>query len=219
VLTRANGMYLVQGLEVGGPYTVTVRGIGYGDFVREDVYVRLSQSTRVDAQLSVQAVQLEALDITVRARRTSAPTRQGVVHADLRHARLARADVQPRLRRPAEAVAAGRGQRRPAGAYNRFNTITLDGANQSERFNLASTGGVPGGSAGGKIVSMDAIKEFSVIALAERRAPGQLRGHARQRRQQERHERVQGGGIFTYRSNEDVLGFNLVGEDRASSSR
>jgi hypothetical protein len=160
-------VYLVQGLEVGGPYTVTMRGIGYGDFVREDVYVRLSQSTRVDAQLSVQAVAARGAGRHGGRTADFTPDAPGRRDADLRHAGHARADVQPRLRRPPEAVAAGglsggsSGQRR--GAYNRFNTITIDGANQSERFNLGSTGGVPGGSAGGKIVSMDAVKEFRVM--------------------------------------------------------
>src|SRR5947208_11312696 len=39
--TRANGYYYVQGLEVGGPYTVTVRRIGYQQAERNGVTVSL----------------------------------------------------------------------------------------------------------------------------------------------------------------------------------
>src|SRR5205823_4939443 len=47
VSTRENGQYFVQGLEVGGPYTVVVRRIGMGQQTKTDVMVRLSQTTRV----------------------------------------------------------------------------------------------------------------------------------------------------------------------------
>jgi hypothetical protein len=216
VLTRANGMYLVQGLEVGGPYTVTVRGIGYGDFVREDVYVRLSQSTRVDAQLSVQAVALEALDITVARTADFTPTRQGVVTqiSDTLVTRIPTfsRDFVDLLKLSPQVVGNSGG-----GAYNRFNTITLDGANQSERFNLGSTGGVPGGSAGGKIVSMDAIKEFSVSLSPSDVRQGNFVGMLVNAVSKSGTNEFRGGGIFTYRSNEDVLGFNLVGDQLRAS--
>ena len=47
-LTRSTGQYLVQGLEVGGPYTVSFTSIGYQTFERNDVFVRLSAATRVE---------------------------------------------------------------------------------------------------------------------------------------------------------------------------
>src|SRR3989441_5895193 len=59
--TRENGLFLVQGLEVGGPYTVTVRAIGQQPFQRDNVDVELSVATRVDVQLTGQAVQLEGI--------------------------------------------------------------------------------------------------------------------------------------------------------------
>src|SRR5690606_36078371 len=61
-VTRENGQFLIQRLEVGGPYTIMIRGLGYQDFVREGIYVRLSQATRVDAQLATRALELQPLD-------------------------------------------------------------------------------------------------------------------------------------------------------------
>jgi hypothetical protein len=221
VLSRSNGMYLVQGLEVGGPYTVTVRGIGYGEFVRTDVYVRLSQSTRIDARLTVEAVALDALDITVARTADFTPTRQGVV-TQISDTLVTRVPTFSRdfvdlLKLSPQVVYGGSGAASGGGAYNRFNTITIDGANQSERFNLGSTGGVPGGSAGGKIVSMDAVKEFRVMFTPSDVRQGNFSGMLVNAVTKSGTNRFTGGGTFTYRSNDDVLGFELVGEDLRGS--
>src|SRR5439155_22679594 len=49
------------------------------------------------------------------------------------------------------------------GQYNRLNNYTVDGANQNDRFNLNSSGGIPGGAGNGRIISEDAVKEFRVL--------------------------------------------------------
>src|SRR5215213_10243334 len=66
--SRSNGSYLVQGLEVGGPYTVAVRRIGTTAQTRDNVRVGLSQVTRVDFQLAA-AVQVLS-GVTAIAERT-----------------------------------------------------------------------------------------------------------------------------------------------------
>jgi len=47
VRSRSNGQYLIQGLEVGGPYTVAVRAIGFQPFTRDGVDVNLSSRPRL----------------------------------------------------------------------------------------------------------------------------------------------------------------------------
>src|SRR5438045_366264 len=49
------------------------------------------------------------------------------------------------------------------GQYNRYNNFAIDGANQNDRFNLASSGGLPGGAGNGRIISQEAVKEFRVL--------------------------------------------------------
>src|SRR5437867_590592 len=100
-----------------------------------------------------------------------------------------------------------------AGAYNRYNTITVDGANQSERFNLGATGGVPGGSAGGKIISLDAVKEFRVLFTPTDVRQGSFAGMLVNAVTKNGTNEFHGGASYTYRSNEDVAGFDLVGQD------
>jgi Carboxypeptidase regulatory-like domain/TonB dependent receptor len=214
--TRANGLFLVQGLEVGGPYSVTVRAIGHQPFVRNDIYVKLSEATRVDVQLTARAVELSAVTVTVPVTAEFTPTRQGVA-TQISEELVSRVPtfsrdfidqikLAPQVVYPASGAASG------AGAYNRFNTITIDGANQSERFNLSATGGVPGGSAGGKIVSLDAVKEFRVMFTPTDVRQGNFAGMLVNAVTKSGTNEYHGGGLFTYRNSQDVLGFNLVGE-------
>lgn len=220
-LTRPNGMYLIQGLEVGGPYSVIVSHIGYQSFERDDIYVRLSQATRVDATLGPRAVVLEPLAVTVGRTADFTPTRQGVAtqvsDTIVRRVPTFSRDFVDLLKLSPQIVYGGSGAASGAGAYNRFNTITIDGANQSERFNLGSTGGVPGGSAGGKIVSLDAVKEFSVMFTPSDVRQGNFAGMLVNAVTKSGTNDFAGGGFFTYRSNDEVAGLKLVGRDLRDS--
>src|SRR5439155_5310937 len=81
VLARENGRYLIQGLETGGPYSVIFTHIGFQQQEVQGIQVRLSEATKVDAHMGIQAVVLEALDVTVARTADFTPTRQGVTIA------------------------------------------------------------------------------------------------------------------------------------------
>src|SRR5688572_10240321 len=220
-LTRSNGQYLMQGLEVGGPYTLLVRSIGQQDVERNDLYVRLSQATRVDVSMSPQAVRLEALDITVTRTADFTPTRQGV-STQISDTLVQRVPTFSRdfvdlLKLSPQVITPSSGAASGGGAYNRFNTITIDGANQSERFNLGGTSGVPGGAAGGKIISLDAVKEFRVMFTPTDVRQGNFVGMLVNAVSKSGTNDWTGGASFTYRSNEEVLGLSLVGSELQGS--
>jgi outer membrane receptor protein involved in Fe transport len=216
VRTRANGQYLVQGLEVGGPYTVAVRAIGFQPFSRDNVDVNLSEATRVNAQLVAQAVELSAVTVTGTVTADFAPTRQGVATqiSDTLVQRIPtfsrdfidQLKLAPQVVYPASGAASG------AGAYNRYNTITIDGANQSERFNLGATGGVPGGSAGGKIISLDAVKEFRVMFTPTDVRQGSFAGMLVNAVTKSGTNEFHGGALYTYRNSKEFGGVQLVGK-------
>jgi hypothetical protein len=219
--TRANGLFLVQGLEAGGPYSVTVRAIGSHPYVRDGIFIKLSEATRVDAQLAAQAVELTAVTVTAPLTADFSPTRQGV-GTQISDTLVNRVPTFSRdfidlLKLSPQVVYGSGGAASGGGAYNRFNTITIDGANQSERFNLSGTGGVPGGSAGGKIVSLDAVKEFRVTFTPSDVRQGNFAGMLVNAVTKSGTNEFHGGSSFTYRSNEDVLGVDLVGEDLRGS--
>ena len=166
--TRENGRYFIQSLEVGGPYTVEVRRIGFQPTAKNNITVTLSQTTRADIVLSTQAVALEAVTTVGTATQAEfSPSHQGVgtVVSDTLIRRL------PNLNRnfadlvklTPQVVAPPSGGPSAAGGYNRLNNFTVDGANQNDRFSLNSSGGQPGGASNNRIMSVDAVKEFQVL--------------------------------------------------------
>ena len=61
--SRPSGIYFIQGLAVGGPYTVTVRRIGYAPKSRDAGNLTLGQRQVVDFQLAPQAATLAAITV------------------------------------------------------------------------------------------------------------------------------------------------------------
>lgn len=216
VLTRENGRYLIQGLEVGGPYSVIFTMIGYQQREVQGIQIRLSEATRVDARMGVQAVAIEQLEVTVGRTADFTPTRQGVtvaisdtlVHRVPTFSR----DFVDLVKLAPQVTFSGGGAASGAGAYNRYNTITIDGSNQSDRFNLNSSAGVPGGASNGKIISMDAVKEMRVMFTPTDVRQGNFTGMSVNAVTKNGTNDLHGGALFTYRSNDDLAGFNLVGE-------
>ncbi|HYC50532.1 MAG TPA: carboxypeptidase regulatory-like domain-containing protein, partial [Gemmatimonadaceae bacterium] len=168
-VTRDNGYYFVQGLEVGGPYTVSVRRLGFQPADVNDVRVVLSRTTRVDVVIRQAAQQLAGVVTTADANNAEfSSSRQGAatVVADtlIRRLPTLQRDFTDLVKLTPQVVpnAGGQGPS-AAGAYNRLNNFTVDGANQNDRFNLGSSGGQPGGATGGRIMSQEAVKEFQVL--------------------------------------------------------
>ena len=57
------------------------------------------------------------------------------------------------------------------GVNNRYNTIQIDGASETDLFGLGSTG-QPGGQAGGKSIGIESVKQYQVLLSPYRRTPG-----------------------------------------------
>jgi outer membrane receptor protein involved in Fe transport len=165
-LTRENGRYLIPALEAGGPYSVTVRRIGFQPQTRDNVFVSLSQTTQVDFRLGQQVAQLAGVTVVATTSDFSS-SRQGV-ETTLSDSMLQRiptlsrdivdfVKISPQVVRPLD------GGPSAGGSYNRFNNFTIDGASQNDRFGLGSSGGTPGGATGGRLISIDAVKEMQVL--------------------------------------------------------
>src|SRR5436309_3096202 len=60
-ISRAEGRYLVGGLDVGGPYVVTVRRIGSPMNRRAGFFLSLGQELRLDIVLERQPMTLQAI--------------------------------------------------------------------------------------------------------------------------------------------------------------
>src|SRR5688500_3288919 len=160
-----DGRYLVQGLEVGGPSSVTARHCGDDGQMRGEPMLFLSQKLTVDLRLARQTLILGAIAVTSETDPSMSSDRTGAatVISDSALRRL------PSLNRTftdfvilsPEVSNAGPGLS-GAGVNNRVNNIQIDGASENDLFGLGDTG-QPGGQARGKSIGLESVREYQVL--------------------------------------------------------
>jgi outer membrane receptor for ferrienterochelin and colicin len=164
-VSRAAGRYTLTSLEVGGPYTLEARRIGYAPYTRTNIFVQLSSNSRVDIRMSAQATQLSELEIRATTGEIIAPTNTGTKTTISQQA-LERSATTTRnlvdFTRAAPQVSSSGPGFSGGGMSNRMNNVQIDGATERDVFGLGSTG-QPGGQISAKAISIDAIKEYQIL--------------------------------------------------------
>ncbi|MGI8617460.1 MAG: TonB-dependent receptor domain-containing protein [Gemmatimonadaceae bacterium] len=158
------GRFLVQGIEVGGPYVIEIRRIGFVPQRSGPVYVTLGEPVKVRFVLRPLPVALDTVVVAGRARdaRVSGSGATTVIPESLVH-RL------PTLNRNfydfvaltphvSTKVGSQRSGVSGAGTNLRFNSFLINGAD--ERF---VNGSVSAAASVGKSIPLDAVKEFQVL--------------------------------------------------------
>ena len=170
--TDADGRYNLQGMRVGGPYTVTASFVGYQAARETGINLQLDQTRTISFALAEATQELEAVrvigerDVIVNENRTGASTNISQEEIE----RLPTIDRS--LADFARLTPQSGGGTSLAGRNNRYNNIQIDGATLNDVFGLSGTG-APGGPAGAQPISLDAIKEFNVdIAPYDVRSSG-----------------------------------------------
>ena len=164
-ITAADGRYTLRSLRPGGPYTLTVTRIGFGEQTREGLELLLGRFMNLDVTILPEAVAIEGIEVEVPGDVEFDPGRIGIstlVTADIitELPALTRdfvdfAALSPLVRASEEGVSV-------AGANYRFNTLNVDGALNQDVFGL-STGNVAGGRAGGRVIPLEAVEQFQVL--------------------------------------------------------
>lgn len=164
-ITRAGGTYFVQGLEVGGPYSVAVRRIGFEPQTRDNVTVGLSSTSRADFDLTQQATTLSEVVVRGQASSDISPSATGTktTVSDTVIQRLATAtrNLTDFIKMAPQVSQSGPGYS-GGGMSNRMNNVQIDGASERDVFGLGSTG-QPGGQISAKAISIEAVKEYQVL--------------------------------------------------------
>lgn len=163
--SRADGTYIVVGLDVGDKYRVTIRRIGYAPQTIQPVRVTLGQTTPVNFTLTTQATQLATVNVEATTDAALiAPSQKGTV-TTITDTLLRKLPTLTRNFTDFVALTPQVSTNGPglsgAGANNRYNNIQIDGATEKDLFGLGSTG-QPGGQAGGKSIGLEAVKEYQV---------------------------------------------------------
>ncbi|MBT9393972.1 TonB-dependent receptor [Hymenobacter sp. NST-14] len=162
--TNSEGRFNIQGMRVGGPYTVRITFVGYKEAVRENIFLTLGQNQRLDINLSETEQVLAGVTVTgeqdrnINAGRTGAATT--VSREQIQRLPTLSRNISDFTRLSPQAN--GGGSSSIGGANNRYNNITIDGAVNNDVFGLSGSG-TPGGQTGTAPVSLDAIQEIQVV--------------------------------------------------------
>jgi len=155
-VSRTGGRFDIQNVAPGGPYTIKVSYVGYGEFSRADINIPLGETYNLQVELASAAQQLSELVITARrggTEKTGAATN------------FSRRQIQnaPNIGRSIEGLTRSTPQANGnsfAGANYRYNNITIDGALFNNNFGRSGDGQIPGG--GASAISIDALDQIQV---------------------------------------------------------
>ncbi|MGI4738801.1 MAG: TonB-dependent receptor [Janthinobacterium lividum] len=162
--TNADGRYNIQGMRVGGPYTIKVSFVGYQDVTRTGIVLALGETLRLDIPLSTSTTELGNVVITgrpdpvINAGRTGAET--NVSRAQINNLPTLNRNLSDFTRLTPQA-GGGNNPNSFGGSNYRYNNITIDGAVNNDVFGLGS--GTPGSQAGTNPIALDAIDQIQVV--------------------------------------------------------
>ena len=157
-----SGRFNFENVPPGGPFTIAVRAIGFEPATKTGVMLTLGQRYPANFELAARVITLQELTVVaatnplINSGRTG-PAQIVTDSAIQRYPLLGRNFTD--LIRTSPQVTLGTSV---GGQNSRFNTILIDGGANNDVFGLAS-GGTPGGSAGAKPISLEAIQEFQIL--------------------------------------------------------
>ncbi|HCF63566.1 MAG TPA: hypothetical protein DEU93_04880, partial [Chitinophagaceae bacterium] len=141
-VSRKGGRYDLVNLIPGGPYKLTISNVGYTPFTESAINLPLGENTRVDGDLASTATSLEGVVVSGTS---SSPARKKTgAGTNISNQQI---NALPTLSRSIQDFTRLTPQANGnsfAGANNRFNNITIDGAVNNDVFGLSGSG-TPGG--------------------------------------------------------------------------
>lgn len=156
-VTNMDGRFNLNGMRVGGPYSVEISYIGYGTNTADDITLSLGENYSHNVVLSEETVALG--EVVVTAERTRFTTERTGASTNISNEKLT---SMPTISRSVQDITrispyAGAGLSF-AGGDGRSTNFTVDGANFNNNFGLGA--GLPGG---GNPISLDAFEELQVV--------------------------------------------------------
>ena len=156
-VTNLEGRYNLNGMRVGGPYTVEISYIGYGTSSTDGVTLGLGENYVLNAVLSEETTALE--EIVVTATRTKFSAEKTGAVTNITNSQIANLPTVSRSIMDVTRLSPYGGDGMSfAGTDGRTANFTVDGANFNNNFGLSSA--LPGG---GNPISIEAIEELQVV--------------------------------------------------------
>lgn len=162
-VTNDKGRYVIQGMRVGGPYTISISYIGYKDDVRNNISLILGEATAINADLKEDAQVLGEVTVTGVAGRGGMGASSNFSQQNIDNAPTIDRNVYDVAKLSPLVNSNKFGGITIAGTNNRYNSFQIDGVVSNDVFGLASSG-TNGGQTGANPISMDAVEQIQVVA-------------------------------------------------------
>jgi hypothetical protein len=156
-VTNMEGRFNLNGMRVGGPYTVKVTFIGYGAYTQNNITLSLGENYVMNVVLSEETLSLD--EVLVTATRTKFSNEKTGAVTNITNSQI---DNLPTVSRSIMDITRlspyGGDGMSFAGTDGRTANFTVDGANFNNNFGLSDK--LPGG---GNPISIEAIEELQVV--------------------------------------------------------
>ena len=217
VSTRSTGRYLLEDVEVGGPYRIEVRAVGYGSETRNGIVLALGQ--RLLADFTLRPATVELAPVVVRATADAVLNAGRTGPSEIVSA--ARIAALPNLRRdfftltalsPQVAISPSSGSAPSggitSGGQNRLlNGFQIDGGLNGDPF----LGRLPGRETLPRPISLEALQELQVMAAPFDIRFGGFTGGVANAVTKSGTNAVH-GSVFGYLADGTLVGRNAVGD-------
>lgn len=155
-----DGSFTILNVRVGGPYSVTITYTGFKSYNVTNIYAPLGNTANVDATLTNNAKELDAVTVVARPNPILNSKSNGASVTIGRQA----LNLVPTVGRTVNDITkynAYSNGRSFAGQDSRFNNFTIDGAVFNNGFGLGSEAQA-GGRTGSTAISLDALEEIQM---------------------------------------------------------
>ena len=212
---RADGRFIFENVQVGGPYVLEARALGFSPGRTDGFTVRLGERRAVDLKLQRAAVELAGVTITGDANPVMSASRTGA-QSFVSESSIARLPSLSRnftdfIQTVPQVVSANVPGATVGGQNNRFNNVQVDGGVNNDVFGLAASG-TPGGQANAHPISVEAVKEYQVLIAPFDVRQGSFAGGLINAVTKSG-TNLYHGSVFGFLQNETFVGPNLQGVD------
>jgi hypothetical protein len=158
-ISNENGAFSIQGMRVGGPYTVKVSYVGYSTQTFEEIYLALGETFNLNVNLSEDASLLKDVIVVGTGSKFAANLKTGATTNISNSQMISMPTVSRGITDMVRLSPYGGGKDMTfGGSDGRTANFTVDGANFNNNFGLSEK--LPGG---GNPISIDAIQEIQVV--------------------------------------------------------
>ena len=156
-ITNVNGVFNIQGMRTGGPYSVTVSYIGHQTKTFRDITLQLGETYSLPVWLSENTTDIAEVVVSGRASKF-AGEKTGATTNISNQQMMSMPMISRSITDIAKLSPYSGGGMRFSGQNGKMSNFTVDGANFNNNFGLSDA--LPGG---GSPISLDAIEEVQVV--------------------------------------------------------